>query len=562
MPWISVGAQRARGPGEDATVLRAGQLRVGVRSDWSFANERFGRDGTPTAGQPEPLGTDFSGSMGSSMFEHLIPLRTELQSILSTPVDALSAGTLRTTMDLGVYTTPFSIDLGLTNRLMLSVLVPYVKTLNDLTIYPNVPVASANVGLNPGAVTAATMAVNAQVVAQLNTAAGRLSSELTRCSGLTDASCSAINADRTGAAALVTLAGRVASSVGKIYGTPTVRGNAFAPLGNSALQASVLQLLTGIATDFTTFLGAPTGQTTWVDARPVGSALMAFNDLQTVLADSALGIAAVPLESVRRSHLGDITVGAKFLLLDTTHPARAVAPSDDRPGIRVAVSGAYRLPGAQQDAPDNFADVGTGDRSPDIEGAAYVDAMFSKRLWASVVARYALQQADRLPIRVATPGTPFPALYRQQDVSRDLGDILSIDVFPRFSPNEILTFAGWYRFATKSADAYAGTFSITDLAGATQSIDASILNTNSAQREQRVGGGITYSTLASWQRGQARWPLEVTVTRQQTIAGTNALVKATTTSFGLRYYARVFGAPLRPPPARKATTQPAKPATR
>lgn len=503
------------------------------------------------AGQAEPLGADFSQPMGPLVFEQLTPLHAELQSLLSTNVDPLSAGSLRTTMDLGVYTTPFTIDLGITSRVMLTVAVPYTKTLNDITVFANSPVSAANVGLNPGTLDAAARSTNTQVVSQLTSAATRLSSELTRCAGSSDASCTAINNDRGGATALVTLAGRVATSIGKIYGTSAVRGSAFAPLNNSALHTQVGQLLTTIASGFQGFLGAPTGLTTWVDARPLGAALMAYNDFQSVLSDSALGIALVPLESVRRSHLGDITVGAKVLLLDTTRPTRGVTLGDEHPGLRFSISGAYRLPAAQQDAPDNVADVQTGDRSPDIEGAAYVDAVFSKRLWASVVARYALQQADKLPLRVAPQGTPFPPLYRQQDVSRDLGDVLSIDVYPRYSPNDVLTFAGWYRWVSKTADAYTGTFSVTDLSGASQTLNASILNANTGQQEQRVGGGLTYSTLSAWQRGQAKWPLEVTVMRQQTISGTNAVVKAATTTFGLRYYSRLFGGPLRPPPARR-----------
>ncbi|MEP7347855.1 MAG: hypothetical protein ABI877_21470, partial [Gemmatimonadaceae bacterium] len=386
-------AQRARAPGDDATVLRRGEMRTGMQTEWSFANERFGREGSAKASQPEPIGTDFTRSLGASAFEHLGPIRSTLAQLLGTPVDELSAGSLRTTMDHAVITTPFTVDIGLTSRLTLAIVAPYVKTRNEVTAFPNTPPGTANVGLNPGLFLATAKTTNGQVVSQLTAAATRLGSELTRCVQNADPTCDAINADRTGAAALLAQASSAAGSIGRLYGTATIRGSAFAPLGASPLQKAVEARLAAIATAFGGFLGAPTALQTWIDARPTGSNLMGFNDFQTALSDSAVGIVSVPLETVERSHLNDVSIGGKYLLFDSTRPTLGVTEGGEHPGARVAVSALYRLSIAQRESPDDFADIGTGDRQPDIEVAAYADAVFSRRVWASVVARYALQQA-------------------------------------------------------------------------------------------------------------------------------------------------------------------------
>lgn len=548
-PFVALSAQRARGPGDDATVLRRGELRVGIRTEWGFSDQRYARDGSPSTGKPEPLGADFTRPLDATVFEQLTAIQAALTSLLGSPAPALSAGALRTTMDLGVFTTPFTLDLGLTNRLMLAAVIPYVKNRNDITVYANSPPGSANVGVNPSLGSAQAQALNGLVVAQLTTAANTLNSELTRCAQSTDASCTAINANRAGAQALATQATTTATAIGALWGTTTVKGSLFVPLGNSPLDGAVGQSLGAIAAQLQTFLGAPPTGITWVDARPIAATMMAFNAFQAALADSSVGIVGVPLESVERSHLGDVAVGAKFLLLDTTRPVHGVTEGDEHPGIRVAASGLYRFATAQREFPDNFADFGTGDRQPDIEMAGYVDAVLSKRLWVSAIGRYALQQQDELTLRIpAANGDPFPALYRQQNVQRNLGDVMMLDVTPRYSPSDVLTIAASYRWWHKGADAYRGSFTVTDLTGASQTIDASILNQASDQSEQRVGAAVSYSTLSAWQRRRARWPVEVMVGRWQTIGGSNGVLKTTATTFGLRYYTRLFGAPLRPPP--------------
>jgi hypothetical protein len=84
------------------------------------------------------------------------------------------------------------------------------------------------------------------------------------------------------------------------------------------------------------------------------------------------------------------------------------------------------------------------------------------------------------------------------------------------------------------------------------SLDAAILGIGTEQSEQRVGGGVTFSTLRAFDRGRANIPIEIQLMHWQTMAGEGYVPKRFSTQVQLRYYARLFGAPLRPRATRPA----------
>jgi hypothetical protein len=99
----------------------------------------------------------------------------------------------------------------------------------------------------------------------------------------------------------------------------------------------------------------------------------------------------------------------------------------------------------------------------------------------------------------------------------------------------------------KTEDKYTGTFATEDPTGEPVTLDASILNEGTELTEQRIGGGVSYSTLRAYDRGRSRLPLEVQLSHWQTLSGSGYVPKQFTTQLQLRYYTRLFGAPLRPP---------------
>ncbi|MFL5631186.1 MAG: hypothetical protein ACJ77T_08020, partial [Gemmatimonadaceae bacterium] len=72
--------------------------------------------------------------------------------------------------------------------------------------------------------------------------------------------------------------------------------------------------------------------------------------------------------------------------------------------------------------------------------------------------------------------------------------------------------------------------------------DASTLNLETEQTEHRLGGGISFSNLFSFEEGKARLPFEVTYLHWQTVKGAGGnQPKFFTDQIQLRLYARLFG---------------------
>ena len=74
-------AQRVLGVGDDALVLPVGVFRFRTVGQWTWFNERYGKD---TPGRPdgalEPLGIDFTlDTIGVKQFPNLIALQTGIQ---------------------------------------------------------------------------------------------------------------------------------------------------------------------------------------------------------------------------------------------------------------------------------------------------------------------------------------------------------------------------------------------------------------------------------------------------------------------------------------------------
>lgn len=551
----SAAAQRILGPADDATVVPRGVFRIGVQPTWARANERFsdGLNGR-TKGVPERLAVDFDvDSLGPSRFEPLRPLTSALQTLTGKSVNPASLGRLRVDFDYSSATTPITAEYGVTRRLTIGVLVPYVKTRNEVTVNPNPERTGGTIGINPARAVAGARLQNLAVTTQLSEAVTRLQGALTSCQGSSAPECAAINADRTRAMQLAANGAAVAAAVGSVYGTREGQGSRYAPVEGSALHGDVAARLAALSTDFLTLLGAPTGRTTWISARPVGAPLMGLADFNTIISDAEFGIGAAPLATVERSHIGDVEVGAKLLLYDGlgAQPPQRVDYSGVK--FRLAVGGAYRLGKAQYQSADDFADVGTGDAQDDIEGRLFADVLFGQRAWVSVVGRYGVQRADEQFLRIPdTPNAPFPALYRRQFVGRDLGDYFVGEISPRYSLTDALMFSATYTVYNKGEDSYTGQFPVTDLSGQATTLDAAVLNAGTARTEQRVVAGFTYSTMAAYYRGRAKRPLEVSYVVGQSLRGSGLVVKQFTQAIGLRLYIPLFAAPEARPARRPA----------
>ncbi|HEX6048481.1 MAG TPA: hypothetical protein VFZ21_04410, partial [Gemmatimonadaceae bacterium] len=135
--------------------------------------------------------------------------------------------------------------------------------------------------------------------------------------------------------------------------------------------------------------------------------------------------------------------------------------------------------------------------------------------------------------------------FREQEVGRDLGDYVEIEATPRYVYNDYLSLSAQWTYRRKAEDTYTGTFTVEDADGEPVMLDARVLGVDTELTEQRVGTGLSFSTLRAFDRGRARLPIEVHLFHTQVVSGSGYAPKRFASQVQVRYYARMFGAPLR-----------------
>jgi hypothetical protein len=541
----SAQAQAVLGPQDDALVLPRGVLRVRVLNQWTDFNQRYGAN-TPNRanGALEPLAIDFNlDTIGISEFPNLAPLQAGLRTLTGIPDFTLSLGKTVVNSNVSVIATPIVLEAGLTKRISMGLLIPYVRTRN--TIFFNVNPASreGNTGFNPLlANDGAAKTRNQQLVTQFAAAAAQLTATLAACQANPGApGCAAINAQRSNALALISNANAFAGGVKQLYGDSTTAGSPFIPIAGTDAAMAIDARTIAFDNLYTQF-----GVTSITSTGPTQApARLTLPDAQRILTDPAFGVNASPLRTIERSHIGDIDLGIKASLWDTFDKAGTSRMTPSGLNYRLAAGAVFRFGTGQQDAPEDFVDIGTGNGQNDFELRGFGDILIGRNFWTSFIARYTWQMSDETEMRITDlPNKRLAAEYRQQKVERDLGDISEVEVNPRWVFNDYFSATGHYLKRFKREDKYTGTFNVdaatTGFADIT--LNAATLNQETVLHEDRLGFGVAFSTIAAFERAKAKLPMEITYFHFQTVNGSGGNVpKLFSDQVQVRIYARLFG---------------------
>ena len=535
-------AQRVLGVGDDALVLPAGVFRLRTIGQWTWFNERYGMD---TPGRPngalEPLGIDFTlDTIGIRQFPNLANLQAGLQSLSGNPNWNATLGNTVVNLRDHVAAFPFVFEAGLSKRLSIGVQIPYVHTQSSAFFNVNTAGTNGNLGFNPALAVAAAATQNTTMFTQFTTAANTLAGSLAACQANPAASpsCPALLANQASAQSLIASSRAFAGGVNQIYST-----SPFIPIVGTDAQLAIEARVQAFKALYASFLGAGNPITT--NGPFASQSRLSLRDAQRILSESAFGIAAAPLESNHKSHVGDIDIGAKFSVFDTFNGSTEARMSPKGVNFRTSVGGMIRLPAGQIESPNNFIDLGTGRGAAAIEGRWFTDVLLGSRFWQSFVVRVNKPFADDEEMRIIDlPNEELAPVYRRQTVHRQLGTALEFETAPRLVINDFLALSGWYMYRHKQQDHYTGTFAIpaatTGFADIT--LDASTLDLETEQKEHRLGGGISFSNLFSFEQGKAKIPFEVTYLHWQTVKGEGGnQPKFFTDQIQLRLYARIFG---------------------
>lgn len=535
-------AQRVLGVGDDALVLPRGVIRFRALTQWTWFNERYGMN---TPGRPngalEPLGIDFTlDTIGVRQFPNLASLQAGLQALTGNPNWYATLGNTRVNLRDRVTAYPFVLEAGLSSKFSVGVLIPYVVTHTETFFGVNTNNNEGNLGFNPALANAAAAGQNATFYGQFTTAANTLQASLDACAANPGASpsCPALNANRANAQSLVNNSRAFAGGVNQIY-----TASPFVPIVGTDAQLTIEARVAAFRALYQQFgVNSIAASTTGPFA---SQNRLTLGDAQRILSDPAFGISAAPLTSTGHSHVGDIDIGGKYSLYDSFGGNTEARMSPHGLNFRTAIGGIYRIPSGQIESPDNFVDVGTGRGARAVEGRWFGDILVGSRFWQSFIVRYNKPFADQQVMRIIDlPNEELAPLYRRQTVRRALGNAFEFETTPRIVINDFFSISGQYLYRHKAQDHYTGTFiipaAITGFSDIT--LDASTLDLETETTEHRLGGGISYSNLYSFDQGKARLPFEVTYLHWQTVKGAGGnQPKFFTDQIQLRLYARIFG---------------------
>jgi uncharacterized protein (DUF3820 family) len=535
------GAQRVLGIGDDALVLPQGVLRFRTIGNWTWFNERYGKD---TPGRPlgalEPLGIDFTlDTIGTKQFPNLASLQGGLQQLTGNPNWHATLGNTVVNLRDHVTAFPFVFEAGLSKRFSIGIQVPYVHT--QTSAFFNVNTANqGNLGFNPALAVAAAATQNATMNTQFTTAANTLEGSIAACQANPAASpqCPALLANQANAASLIANSRAFAAGINQIYTT-----SPFVPIVGTDAQLAIEARVAAFRALYNSFGVTSIAATT---TGPFASQnRLTVRDAQRILSEPAFGIVADPLQSVSRSHIGDIDIGGKFSIFDSFGGSTPARMSPKGLNFRSAVGVTFRLPTAQIESPDNFIDIGSGRKATTVEGRWFGDVLLGSRFWESFIVRFNKPFGDDQEIRIIDlPNEELAPLYRKQNVHRQLGTTFEFETAPRIVVNDYLAVSGWYLYRNHRQDDYTGTFTIpaavTGFSDIT--IDAATLDLETEQTEHRLGGGISFSNLFSFEQGKSKIPFEVQYLHWQTVKGAGGnQPKFFTDQVQLRLYARIFG---------------------
>ena len=504
LPATAAPAQDNPWFGEDALVLSRGIVRLGFAPTWTRFDQRYRADG-----DVESLAADLStDTLGVSHLSILAPLQEQLESLTGLPDVRVSLGRTRADHQVSILTVPISAEIGIGGRLSLGLVVPIVRIRSQVLLRPNPSLNEGNVGINPALESDAAREQNETLLAQFARAIEALEALIEECEDPANPDPRCPQARTPEARQLASDAAGFAISIGDAY---SETGSPFVPLANSDLDTAIRARIASFAQSFADYaIGDITS------SGPAGATIAGSADLSRILTDSTFGLRAQPLVTRIRTWIGDIEFGARLQLLNTV---RRDTLQRYGSGVRGAVGAFFRLGTGRANDPDDFADIPSGDGQNDVEARTYWDFLLGSHFTLGIVGRYVRQLPDREVARIAAPHQLFAAYWRRHEVERDLGDIVDVEVTPRIGLGDFFSLMAQYRVRRKAEDRHTGQFNVTDELGQAVVLDASILDLETEQREDRFSIGLGYSTLTSVARRRARIPLEIFMQYGESIRG-------------------------------------------
>jgi len=459
----------------------------------------------------QPLGAPLTGdTVGSAAIPSVARLEQDVRTAsgLSGFLASLGKGLFSVRQERRTF--PISAELGVTDRLAVSVMVPIVRvaTRTRLQLSPT----GSNLGANPLATQAGADVAYTDFFAQFDDALMQLNDSITAghygCPPCPQAQ------------ALAAQGAAVRDALRRtVYGVGTT-GSPFVPLAQSDAGLAIGSTVGTIQQDLATAYNIPS----FTDPFLLSVDSLNPDRMAALLADPVLGYGYrfSPFRNSFRLGLGDVELGAKYRIVTGSRYAAAVA-------------GTVRLPTAGRGFADDLLRQSLGDHQLDVEARLIQELTVAGRVWLNLAVRAGVQRPGTRFVRVAPPTAVLVPAQAGVLLSWDPGDYAAVDFAPlyRFNPRFAagLTLGYWsrgrdhftFRTSQDSTDLE------TRLGTATS---AAVLDQGTSERWLRVGAAVTFV-------GES---VEGGFSVEQTISGSGGRVPAATVfRIVLRKSWKVFG---------------------
>jgi len=505
-PALTGGAMLAAQAVERTDVPARGVLRVTFDPRIMTWNDQFTDAGRMKLGAP---------LTGDTVGGRYIPVVARLEqnvrvaSGLSTFVASLGAGLLSVRQERRTY--PTTAELGLTNRLSVSLMVPMVRVATRASL--QLSNRGANLGVNPLVLnTPEARGTDSAFFAQFDQALAQLDQQIMA----GNYGCG-VNPSCTAKDSLAYWRTVRDALHGSVYGVGQT-GSPFLPLDTStagqAIDTTIARIQQGLRVTFR-IAGFDTTVALASDTLTGAS----FEQILLSPDPNGFGYATVPFIRNFRYRLGDVELAAKYRLLAGTH-------------YSAAIQALVRLPTGAKDSANDLLIQSVGDHQLDLEGRLMQELTVGP-LWLNVAVRAGMQRPGTRVRRVAPWDAFLVPAAATADLRWDPGDYVGVDVAPlvRLAPEFAAgVTAGYF---SKERDHYAFQSSQDSIALTTRmgfATPASVLDQGTAQRWLRLGFAVTYHVPG----------VEGGFSIEQTVSGAGLVPGATVYRLVLRATRKLF----------------------
>jgi hypothetical protein len=297
-----------------------------------------------------------------------------------------------------------------------------------------------------------------------------------------------------------------------------VRGGArVVPISGSTVNTAILSTLGSLRSAFQGF-----GVTSIAETAAPAAATLVYGpgSIAAIASDSALGLKYQSIGNTRRAGIGDVDLTVTALLHDTFGADQRRRLNNTGRALRTSLTAGFRFGMAGADYVENPLDVPIGDGASALLLRSTTDFIANQRFWISGTLRIVKPFSDNVAVALPllTDSTIFRS-YATGTASRALGMRAEIEIAPRVMFGQFFGLSGAYLFRRVSSETLTPTGPV-DLLSSVSLPEARL---TPARTLQAITIAASFSSLASYMRGGARYPLELMFSHTASIQASGAV---------------------------------------